>query len=271
MFPNPRCRTPLLPLLCAALLVTGCVAVPERDPRDPFESFNRTVYRFNDAADRVVLAPAARVYKAVTPAPVRTGVRNFFQNLALPVDIGNDLLQAKPVAAARDTARLLMNTVIGMGGLFDVASSVGLDDPDEDFGQTLGRWGVGSGPYLMLPFLGPTTVRGGLGEYGLDNNYLDPTRNHKPEHERYNAKAVDLVQRRTDLLGQGALLRESFDPYAFLRDAYLQRRAFLVHDGAPPVDPEVDPYALPEDEEPTPPPSEDSTDSPEGEHTLDVG
>lgn len=266
MLPSPV-RTGFALLACLGL--AACATPGPRDARDPLEGMNRAVYRVNDAIDRHAAEPAARVYRAVTPGFLRTGLRNFFQNLALPIDIANDLLQAKPGQAARDTGRLVMNTVIGLGGFLDVASHHGMPDPDEDFGQTLGRWGMPAGPYLMLPLVGPSTLRDGLGEYGMDNNYFDPTRDHTPESERFNAKFLELLQKRTDLLGSEALLRESFDPYSFMRDAYLQRRAFLVHDGVLPVadddpyaDPGADPYADPAAE---PPP-----DSDEGQHSVDI-
>jgi phospholipid-binding lipoprotein MlaA len=262
MFPTPPAVPRLLPLALAALCATGCAATPNRDPRDPLEPMNRAVYRFNDAVDRHALRPVAVGYRKVVPEFARTGIHNFFENLFLPIDIGNDLLQLKPLAALRDTARLVINTTIGLAGFVDAAQSLGLNDPNEDFGQTLGRWGVPAGPYLVLPLVGPSTLRDGLGEYGADSNYLDPLRDHTPEHERWNAKVLEGVQKRSELLSLDGTLQDAFDPYTFVRDAYLQRRVYLIHDGRPPVadDPYEDPLDDPAaadpaaEEEAVPPP-----------------
>src|SRR5690606_22079911 len=155
----------ILPALLCIGLLPACATLPsgERDPRDPMERFNRSMYRFNDTLDRNVARPVARAYVKVTPAPVRSGVSNFFRNLNTPTVIVNNLLQAKPRAFFTDTLRLVVNTTIGIGGLFDPASQLGIPAGDEDFGQTLGRWGVGSGPYVVLPFLGPSTARDTVG------------------------------------------------------------------------------------------------------------
>jgi phospholipid-binding lipoprotein MlaA len=239
MFPSLRSPRPWLVL--ATLAVAGCASVPDRDPRDPLEPMNRAVYKFNDSVDRYAFRPLAVGYRKVVPTPARAGLHNFFQNLSLPIDIANDLLQFKLGAAARDTARLVVNTTLGVGGLFDPAGKLGLKDPNEDFGQTLGRWGVPSGPYLVLPFFGPSTLRDGTGRFAVDNQRFDPLRDHQPEHERYHAEVVGAVQTRSELLDVEGPLREAYDPYRFLRDAYLQRRKYLVHDGELPPE-ETDPY-----------------------------
>lgn len=224
-------RPILLALLCAGLL-PACASLPpgERDPRDPYERFNRATHRFNDAVDRGVARPVAQAYVKVTPAPVRTGTGNFFRNLGSPTVIVNNLLQAKPRAFFTDTLRLVINSTIGIGGLFDPASQLGLPAGEEDFGQTLGRWGVSSGPYLVLPLLGPSTVRDTVG-FAADQ-FTDP--------KMYLVKDIwvsvgltvaGLVDLRASLLGTDELLANSFDPYVFMRNAYLQRREFQVTDG----------------------------------------
>jgi phospholipid-binding lipoprotein MlaA len=226
-----RFRPILLALLGAGLL-PACATLPpgERDPRDPYERFNRSTYRFNDALDRNVARPVATAYVKVTPAPVRSGAGNFFRNLGSPTVIVNNLLQAKPRAFFTDTLRLVINTTIGIGGLFDPATQLGLPAGEEDFGQTLGRWGVPSGPYVVLPLLGPSTVRDTAG-FAADQ-FTDP--------KMYLVKDIwvsvgltvaGLVDLRASLLGTDEVLANSFDPYVFMRNAYLQRREFQVTDG----------------------------------------
>lgn len=221
----------ILPAL--AILFAGCASVQNPDPRDPFEGFNRAVYKFNDGFDRAIAKPVATAYVKVTPGPVRTGVRNFFSNIA-DVFIGvNNLLQGKPEEALTDWGRFAFNTTFGFLGIADWATDMGLEKHDEDFGQTFGRWGAGTGPYLVLPFLGPSDVRDGVGT--AFDMYTDPVSNHTPVDERNSAIALRLVSRRADLLGASRLLEQAaLDPYAFLRDAYLQRRRSLVYDGRPP-------------------------------------
>ncbi|MFT3905329.1 MAG: VacJ family lipoprotein [Steroidobacteraceae bacterium] len=216
------------------LLFAGCAAAPaKRDPRDPLERMNRSIYSFNMALDRAVTKPIATGYKRVTPAPIRRGISNFLDNLAYPRTIVNELLQGKVADSGRDCVRLVVNTVFGLG-FFDPAGRAGLEQHDEDFGQTLGKWGVPSGPYLMLPFLGPSTVRDGLGEfpdeYTTGRHYL-PT-----APERYGVLAVDVIDTRAQLLDNDQLIAQSYDPYAFVRNAWLQRRAYLVNDGTTPDD-----------------------------------
>ena len=222
----------LVALLTLALV--GCATQPnaKRDPRDPFEGFNRASYKFNDALDRAVLKPAAKGYKAITPQFVETGVGNFFSNLGQPTVILNDLLQAKFKPARNDTGRFLMNTTVGIGGLFDPASKAGLDRNDEDFGQTLGKWGVPSGPYLMVPFFGPSTVRDGFGSavgvYSNPLHYVDD------DAWRYGLQGVNLVDSRARRLPLDDTLSQTYDKYGFIRNAYLQQREYQVTDGAAP-------------------------------------
>jgi phospholipid-binding lipoprotein MlaA len=221
-------RVSALSLVLLTLL--GCAAAPaKKDPRDPWERMNRSIYSFNRAVDHAVLRPVARGYQKVTPSFVRTGVSNFFDNLDYPIVIANDLLQARFKQAGADTGRLLMNTTLGIGGLLDPASSAGLTKYDNDFGLTLARWGAGKGPYLMLPFLGPSDVRDGAGRipdsYASPRNYIGNTTVH------YSLWAVALLDARYRLLSTDQLLDSAYDPYLFLKNAYLQRRDFLESRG----------------------------------------
>lgn len=231
-------RPILLALMCAGLL-PACATLPpgERDARDPFERFNRSVYRFNDALDRGVARPVASAYVKVTPAPVRSGVSNFFRNINSATVIANNLLQAKPKAFFNETLRLVVNTTIGIGGLFDPASQFGIPAGDEDFGQTLGRWGVRSGPYVMLPFLGPSSVRDTVGVAG--DQFTDPKYYLiNDPWLKIGLTVASLIDTRASLLGTDDVLARSFDPYVFLRNAYLQRREFQVRDGSAPAEAE---------------------------------
>jgi phospholipid-binding lipoprotein MlaA len=228
-------------LLLATMPLVGCAVAPTAtpDPRDPFERLNRGVYAFNDGLDRAVLKPAARGYRKVTPQPVQTGVSNFFSNAQYPVTLVNNLLQGKFTAAASDTARFVLNTTFGLGGLLDPATASGLDRNDEDFGQTLGKWGVPPGPYLVVPFLGPYTLRDGIGS--LADDFAEPRAYLEDDSTRWSLWAADKFERRVGLLEADALLERTGDPYAFVRSAYLQRREYLVRDGdVPPEDTGLD-------------------------------
>lgn len=212
-------------LLC--LLLVGCAAAPgKRDPRDPWERMNRATYKFNDKFDKAVARPVARTYVRITPQFVRTGVSNFMDNLTTPITIINGLLQAKFVQASADTGRLLLNTTVGIGGLLDPASAAGLDKHDEDFGLTLGHWGVPPGPYLVVPFLGFSDVRDGVGR--VADIYTTPTHYIKDSTTSWSLWFLEVLDARTRLLGTDALVDQAFDPYTFTRNAYLARRHFLV-------------------------------------------
>jgi phospholipid-binding lipoprotein MlaA len=214
-----------------SLFLVGCATAPtaKKDPRDPLEGFNRASYKFNDTLDRALLKPAAKGYKAVTPDFVETGVTNFFSNLAQPTVIINDLLQGKFKASLNDTGRFLLNSTVGIGGLFDPASPAGLDRNDEDFGQTLGKWGMPSGPYLMVPFFGPSTVRDGFGSaVGV---YTDPVHYVERDAIRYSLQGVDLIDSRARRLPLEDTLNQAFDKYTFIKNAYLQQREYAVTDG----------------------------------------
>ena len=221
----------ILLVLLAGLMLTGCAATPsgKADPRDPLERFNRASFKFNDALDHAIARPVAKAYVKVTPTFIRTGVSNAFSNLDNLTTIVNDTLQGKFGQAGRDSARFLLNTTLGLGGLFDPAPPAGLESHDEDFGQTLGKWGVRSGAYLMIPLLGPSTVRDGLGrladQFSYPPNYL------KDADARYAIRAVEFIDLRASLLSLDEQLDRSYDRYAFVRNAWLQNREYKVTDG----------------------------------------
>lgn len=211
-------------LLAAALTWSGAVVAAESDPWEPF---NRAIFRFNDTLDTYALKPLAKGYQKITPQPVETGVHNFFQNLGELGNLANDVLQGKPRAAGVDTSRFLFNSTFGLLGLIDVATPMGLSRNDEDFGQTLGVWGVGTGPYLVLPFFGPSNVRDGIGRvpdyYTSAYPYIDS------DATKYGLSALQVVDTRASLLAGDKLV--TGDKYTFLRNAYLQNREFKVKDG----------------------------------------
>lgn len=224
----------LLSVLLFSLILQGCATVEgPTDPEDPFESFNRAIYSFNDTLDKAVLKPVAQGYNAALPDPVNKGVSNFFSNIDDVVVVFNDLLQLKIGQAASDTARLLINTTIGILGLIDVASAMDLPKHDEDLGQSFGYWGIGTGPYLVLPFLGPSDIRDTVGLVG--DAYVDPLNEITPDGTRTGLVLLEGVDTRAGLLGASKVLKEAaLDEYLFVRDAYLQRRQSLVYDGDPP-------------------------------------
>lgn len=214
-----------------AIFVSGCATT---NNNDPLEGVNRGVYKFNDVADRAIIKPVAKAYKAVTPSPIRKGFNNFFNNLGSLTTVLNDLLQFKFAHAFTDAGRFVINTTFGLAGFIDVASMDNIPNRKEDFGQTLGYWGVGNGAYLVLPILGPSTVRDATG-FAIDTATSDPiTYTHNIGEVRLHnqIRAAQLVDRRTQLLDAGDLVDDaSLDPYSFVREAYLQRRASQVADG----------------------------------------
>jgi phospholipid-binding lipoprotein MlaA len=221
------------PAVLAVAALAGCATGPDADPRDPLEPWNRAVYKFNDKVDQAVARPVATAYRRVVPGEIRDRVRNFFANLADPFIGVNSFLQGKFENGVTDWARFVFNTTFGLFGIHDVASEMGLEKHNEDFGQTFGRWGAGTGPYLVLPFLGSSNLRDGIGT-GFDI-YTDPLRLVEPDSVQYSLWALRLTQTRADLLDASRLLEEaSLDKYTFQRDAYLQRRRSLVYDGHPP-------------------------------------
>jgi len=224
-----RCRA----ALALVALLAGCASTASRTPDDPLEPFNRAVYRFNDVADRYVVKPVAVAYTKVIPQFARTGVRNFFSNVDDVVVTSNDLLQLKFAHAASDATRVMANTLFGGLGLVDVASKRGIQKRSEDFGQTLGYWGVGSGPYLVLPLLGPSNFRDGPARFV--DSYFDPVWYISNVPERNVTVGLRLLDNRAAVLPAERFLDQaSVDRYAFLRDAYHQRRINLIYDGNPP-------------------------------------
>lgn len=234
-------------LLLVSFALGSCASMQKNyNPKDPLEPLNRGIYRFNDIVDKAVIKPVAKAYRGVMPEPAKNMVNNFFSNLDDVVVTINDLLQLKFAQAASDGTRFVFNSTFGIFGLFNFADR--LEKHNEDFGQTLGYWGIASGPYIYLPLLGPSTLRDGVGLYadsqaslvnGIDNI---PTRN--------QVYATKIVSVRAGLLDQEGVLEEAsaIDRYSFIRDAWLQRRQNLVYDGDPPHE------KISDDESDSPPP-----------------
>ncbi|PZU08533.1 VacJ family lipoprotein [Sphingomonas sp.] len=233
-----RAPTPFVAVVALSLISGGCATVPGQDrlaARDPLEKFNRGVWGVNQAADKVVIKPVTKVYRAVAPKPVRSGVSNFFSNVSEPWSFVNNLLQGKPKRAMQNFGRFLVNTTIGVGGLFDVASKKGIDPAPEDFGQTLARWGVNGGPYLVLPLLGPSTLRDGVGSavaWGADPVNVGIREADVPNKAALGYRGAYVIDARSQLIDSGAdaFLKSSLDPYATARSAYLQRRRSAIMD-----------------------------------------
>jgi phospholipid-binding lipoprotein MlaA len=218
--------------MAIAIGLTGCAT--HGDPNDPLEPLNRGVHSFNEAVDKAVLKPVAQGYDTVLPGFAKTGIRNFFSNLNDVTVLANDIVQLKLEQGSSDALRLIFNSTFGFLGLLDIASEMGLRKHDEDFGQTLGYWGVGTGPYLVLPFLGPSDFRDTVG-YVVDAEYTDLVRLHDDIPTRNQAFALRVVSRRADLLeAKEAVDAAALDGYEFMRDFYLERRRSQVYDGKPP-------------------------------------
>ena len=232
--------------LLAQLILTGCATVsgPVADARDPWEGYNRQVWRFNEAVDEAVLQPVARGYKAAVPETIRTGISNFFGNLSDVWSLVNNVLQLKPAESVEMTARVGLNSTLGLLGLVDVATPLGLQRRREDFGHTLGRWGVPTGPYLVLPLLGPSTLRDTVAlPVDMKGDLLGQVQDHSA---RTGLIVTRVVDQRANLLEAGRLLDQAaLDRYTFVRDAHLQRR----RSGGPSPDKPAEPeerYDLPE-------------------------
>ncbi|SEJ06578.1 MULTISPECIES: VacJ family lipoprotein [unclassified Variovorax] len=211
-------------------LVAGCATGPNANPADPFEPFNRGVFTFNDKLDQAVLVPVSTAYVNVLPSMVRTGVNNFFGNIGDVWSFANSVAQLKLQNSAETFMRVNVNTFFGLGGLLDVATEAGIDRHDEDFGQTLGRWGVGAGPYIVLPLLGPSTLRDTVAKpvdfYGDGINAVSDVA------WRNSLTVLRVVDTRSQYLRAGRLIDDAaLDKYSFTRDAFLQRRRSLIHDG----------------------------------------
>lgn len=237
--------------------ISGCAtsipAAPkeERAATDPWEPMNRRTDAFNNNIDRFTLKPLAKGYRAVTPTFVRRGIDNAFSNLRTPLYIVNNLLQGKIQRSFSETGRLIVNSTIGIGGLINVASSMGMDTYREDFGQTFAVWGVSDGPYVVVPFLGPRTLRDTV---SIPFDYAaDPIRFIDHDQTRLIVRAVEIVNTREQLFAAETLIEDSFDRYLAIRESYLQNRNFLIYDGDPPEDEDFyDDFEDFEDDEPQP-------------------
>nr|WP_242482213.1 VacJ family lipoprotein [Thiocystis violacea] len=221
----------------AALMGQGCATDPARvaDPRDPLEPYNRAVYRFNTEIDKAILRPVAVAYQKITPEPVDRGITNFFDNIADVTSVANNILQFKMSRAGSDVGRIFINTTVGVLGFIDVATNVGLPSYKEDFGQTLGYWGLESGAYFVLPLLGPSSIRDTLGWAG--DIVTDPLFSLREDRVHWGLVGLRVVDERADLLTAVDIVEDaSIDPYSFVRDAYLQRRLSRVYDGNPPAE-----------------------------------
>jgi phospholipid-binding lipoprotein MlaA len=217
------------------LVLTACASVPQaqRDPQDPLEPYNRAMYRFNTDFDNAFLKPIAKGYKWVAPAVVREGVTNFYNNIADVTSAVNNLFQFKLSRFGTDLGRVAVNSTVGVGGVVDVATNMGLPSYKEDFGQTLGYWGAVKSPYLVLPLLGPSTLRDAIGR-GVDT-FTNPTFYVNDGAVTWGLFGLQAVNTRADLLTASKILQEAaIDPYSFVRDAYLQRRLYDIYDGNPP-------------------------------------
>ena len=216
-----------------SLTLAGCATGPNANPRDPLEPYNRAVFGFNDAVDRTVLKPVATAYRNVTPGVVRKGVGNFFSNLEDFWSLANSLMQLKGRAAADTAVRLSVNTFLGLAGVIDLAEEMGIERHKEDFGQTLGYWGVPGGPYVVLPLLGNFTLRDAS---ALPVDFKgDMVSNLRHQRSRYSLKALNLVDARAEFLNASSLIEgAALDKYTFTRDAYLQSRRNAIYDGNPP-------------------------------------
>lgn len=225
-------------LMVCVFALTACASIQQTErvaQIDPFERINRAVFSFNETADQYVVKPIAEGYQFILPEFVRTGVTNFFSNINDVLIAANNLLQGKPGNAASDIGRFFVNSTIGVLGLFDVATDMGLDKNREDFGQTLGVWGIGDGPYVVLPFFGPSNVRDTVGfVVDVETDFMINT-NKLNSDEKIAINGLRIINRRADLLDAGQLLEDAaFDKYSFLRDGYLQRRRSQIYDGEPP-------------------------------------
>jgi len=251
-----RSVVPGVVLLTVLLLLSGCASKPQADgvaktsqtnftdPRDPLETINRPLWDFNyDILDKYLLRPATVGYMAAVPKPARKGLVNVANNLNEPASFVNGTLQAKPDRAAISAGRFLVNSTLGLFGLFDVATAIGLAEQNEDFGQTLAVWGLGDGAFLMLPALGPTTVRGTAGGV-VDNLYFPLGLLNTPL--TITRTVIGALDSREQLMSMESLLEESLDPYAFIKESYFQRSDFKVYDGNPPqqAEPELDEAAF---------------------------
>ena len=218
-------------LLLFSILLTGCATTGTGDVRDPLEGFNRGVYKFNSAIDSAVIDPITGIYRAITPQFVDQGVSNFFSNLNDISVVANDIMQFKLDQALRDSARFVVNSTMGLLGFFDVAEKMNLPKNNEDFGQTLATWGVGSGPYLVMPFFGPTTLRDAT-RFPVDGLLLNPVTYLESDELRAGLFGLNFVDIKSDLLTATDLVDEvALDEYEFVKNAYFEQRESLINDG----------------------------------------
>jgi len=240
--PRPRMT---VALLAASALLAACASAPPEyvtQTKDPWEKFNRSIYAFNDKLDKAVLRPVANTYVRAVPAPARNRFHDFLTNLYEPITIVNDALQGKLGQTLSDTGRFLVNSTAGLFGFFDVAQHMGMPHHDEDFGETLAHWGVPSGPYLVIPVIGPSTVRDAGGR--VADIYTDPPYEDITPRWRNGILVMYGVDTRVGLMQANASIDSAYDPYAFVRDAYIQNRRYNIYDGNPPDqgDQYYDPY-----------------------------
>ncbi|MEA3642449.1 MAG: VacJ family lipoprotein [Lamprobacter sp.] len=228
-------------VLLTASLTGGCSSIPkeQRDPRDPWQTYNRAMFQFNTDFDNAFLKPVAQGYQAITPEPVNQGITNFFNNVADVTSAVNNALQFKLSRAGTDVSRVVVNSTVGLAGFIDVASNLGIPSYKEDFGQTLGYWGFGDGPYFVMPILGPSSVRDTIGFAG--DVLVDPFFSLEADEIYWGFVVLRAIDVRAGLLDASKLMDEAaLDRYVFVRDAYLQRRRNLVHDGNAPADQDYD-------------------------------
>lgn len=229
-------------LVAAAALLAclhGCAAKQGNNPRDPWEGYNRAMFSFNEGLDRTIIKPVAKGYQKVVPAPVSTVVTNFFNNIGDVFVAVNNLLQGKIRESASDLGRVALNSTLGVGGLVDVATDMTLEKHTEDFGQTLAYWGIGDGPYFVLPLFGPATIRDTFGLLADWNT--DPLIFARPYILRDSLTGLRFVDTRADLISAEKVIDAgAIDKYRYMREAYFQRRNYLIYDGMPPRDEEYE-------------------------------
>lgn len=245
-FPDHPVKSRLGCALVGIALLGGCATA--KDPRDPFEPVNRAIYGINEGLDKAVLEPTAKLYRFAVPAFVRASVGNVFSNVGEIRNIFNNTLQGNFRTAYSDFGRLAINSTLGVLGLFDVASEAGIEKHQEDFGQTMGKWGIADGPFIMLPLFGPSNVRDTAG-WAVDA-YTDPFTYVDPSRAQNQIRGARIVQGRSELFDAKKVLDTMLDPYQSVRDGYLQRRRSLIYDGKPPQG--KDPMAAPPKQEGAP-------------------
>ena len=228
-------RMRLIVCVAAVLFASGCATIGAYDERDPLEGFNRGVYGFNQGMDKVLFNPLGKLYRAITPDFIDKGITNFFSNLNEIAVVANDIMQFKISQAFSDAVRFIFNSTLGLLGFYDVSSTMGLDKHNEDFGQTLGVWGVGSGPYLMVPFFGPTTLRDATG-FIVDQGILNPVFYLNNDELRAGLLTIRYIDFKSDLLSTNKLISDAaLDEYEFIKNAYFEKRESQINDSLTPL------------------------------------